>query len=489
MRTQIIRLDGYDDVTSARDKIGMQAARRVLLVWPRDSQPLRRKMDLVLLQRRVRDLGGQLALVPRSREVGAIGREIGLPVFSSVARAERARWRADRKQAPAGRPGKSFSDLQQERSAREEPASRFSSPWARLVVFTLGVLAVFALAGFLLPGAEIHFVPPSQTQTLTWGGEALPAGGAVPLRSVNLVVEASGQIQTTGLIRVADQSATGTALFTNLTDAPVDIPTGTVIASGQQPAVRFATLEDTSLAGGAGETSQVKVQALVPGPAGNVGLDTLQAIEGPLSGQAAVTNPLPMTGGTDRSLPAPDEADRTALKKELLGQLETAALAQVQAQLGEGAFLVKDSVSSPEILSGESSPPDQAPSGSLKETLRARYAVKYLARNDLRVAVQGVMDASLPAGFQPSGSQPPVIEKTSAAINPDGSASWGVTASRRIERAIPNQAVSLLILGKPIARVPAILKAAFNLPEDPVIKSYPSFWPWIPFLAIRIQYF
>lgn len=57
MKTHIIQLERYDDVTSVADKIAGSRANRVLLVWPRRGRVLARPLDLVLIQRACSQIG------------------------------------------------------------------------------------------------------------------------------------------------------------------------------------------------------------------------------------------------------------------------------------------------------------------------------------------------------------------------------------------------------------------------------------------------
>ena len=65
MKEQVLHLDPHDDYIAARDKMGWAQTTRVLVVWPPAGEVLRRRIDLLLLQRHARKLGAHLA--PGSR--------------------------------------------------------------------------------------------------------------------------------------------------------------------------------------------------------------------------------------------------------------------------------------------------------------------------------------------------------------------------------------------------------------------------------------
>jgi hypothetical protein len=89
---QIIYLEVDDDIGAIRDRLEWAQARRVLLVIPPRCQTLSNLVNLKLLQRHVHDLAMEAALVTRDPITRELAHEIGLPVFSSLGRAQRARW-------------------------------------------------------------------------------------------------------------------------------------------------------------------------------------------------------------------------------------------------------------------------------------------------------------------------------------------------------------------------------------------------------------
>ena len=96
MKTHLIQLERYDDVTSVADKIAWSRANRVLLVWPRRGRVLERYLDLVLIQRACQEIGAQLACLVEDELILDHAQELGIPVFRSVKTAQRMLWRRSR---------------------------------------------------------------------------------------------------------------------------------------------------------------------------------------------------------------------------------------------------------------------------------------------------------------------------------------------------------------------------------------------------------
>ena len=88
---QIIYLEPTDDIISIRDRVDMAEAKRVLLVVPPYSNVLTRRVDLQVVQRRAAQAGIDVALVTEDGVIRSQARELGLPVFDSIAAGKRTK--------------------------------------------------------------------------------------------------------------------------------------------------------------------------------------------------------------------------------------------------------------------------------------------------------------------------------------------------------------------------------------------------------------
>ncbi len=93
MKTQILQLEPHDDLVSALDKMGWGKSARIILVWPKKTRLLRRRLDLVLLQRRSHALGAQLCLVTNDPRVRYFAFQTGITVFSTLRKAQNKPWK------------------------------------------------------------------------------------------------------------------------------------------------------------------------------------------------------------------------------------------------------------------------------------------------------------------------------------------------------------------------------------------------------------
>jgi hypothetical protein len=353
---------------------------------------------------------------------------------------------------------------------------------------------VLGLAGFMLPSAEIQVQAPPMEQTVRWQGAAVPGGHAVdgltviPLRQVELVVEASAARATTGQARYPLQTASGTARFTNLTAEPVEIPLGMVIVSSAEPVQRFKTTAAGQAPAGVGQTVDLTVRAVAPGPSGNLGAGAIQSIQGSLGLVLTVSNLLATSGGSEQVYPAPGDADRSQLKASLMDILRNDALEQARRELPDGSALIDSSLSSGEVIADESFPPGRQPSDLLEETLRARFTVNYLAADDLLKAATAALDTALPAGYHSVTADVQVsLAGSPAAAGPDGRVQWQIEATRVIGPDLPAGQMAEQVRGLPADRAAGWLEATYRLASSPTIRVSPQGWPWLPFLPMRIS--
>ncbi len=506
MKTQIIQLEPHDDIDSARDKMGWGQTSRILLVWPARGRVLNRKLDLTLLKRHSADLGSQLALVVRDAEIRFHAQELGIPVFSSVRKAERSPWRmARRRRSPLPQTSKRLSpevwhkrriplDLQGLRQAAHPPTPRWITHLAtRLLAFTLGVFSVLAIAALLLPAARIELQPQIQTQSLTIPVSASPENqavslsGAIPAHWQSVIVEGRESLPVSGRIPIPNKKAQGEVVFTNLSDQAIRIPAGTVVSTLDDPPVRFATTYEIELPAAA-ESEPAPIEAIDPGSGGNVPAESIRAIEGPLGLALVVVNPAATHSGSDRNAPAPSPEDYDRLYAQLYEALAASALEEITAMLNEGDLLLSVEPRLRATLEKSYTPAQPAPGDQLELVLRLEFEALTVSAEDLRQLAQAALETSLPAGHQPLPETLTLKHRGSPRLTDEAqSARWSMQASWKVRaRLNPNEAIRLAI-GLPVDEARARLAAQLPLAAAPRITPLPTWWPRLPVLPFRFQ--
>ncbi len=494
MKTQIIQLDEHDDILSAKDKIGWSQANRVLLIWPEEGSILTRRIDLVLLHRHVRGLGGRIALITRSRQAKIYARQLGIPVFRSTKAAQRSAWRSvPHKSISEAAPNQRREALYRLRGQVLAQRPRLPSKiLPRLIPFFSGMFAFLALVLFFLPSATITLAPAEQPQEVTldiWANSSILSpnpSGSIPARIVTAEVEGRQQAASTSWASLPSAAAAGSVRFTNLTAAEVSIPAGTIVSTLAAPAVRFETGVRAAVPAGVGQAVDVPVRAVLAGSRGNVSAGQIHAIEGSLGLRLTVDNPEPAAGGADQTSQAPSEADYRQLRESLSKQLQQDALAQMQVELEPGFRLLREGLRQNSVLLEAHQPEAGQPGERAQLQLRVEYAALAVSEPDLRQVAETVLNAGLPSGYL---SVPGSLElQDQSAPRPDGERiHWRVTASRRIYRPLNSKSIARQVAGRSSAQASQLLQQDGSLQSAPQIRVAPAWWNRLPFLSLRIQ--
>lgn len=532
MKTHIIQLEQYDDIVSARDKMSWAKGERILVVWPERGRVLNRRLDLVLLQRQSTAQGAQMALVSQDPEVRYYAPRLGIPVFKSLRKAQRAAWRLPRRfragtkpgerlilpgqkmiqteplaesQIPPGLPGDEMQIAQERLETGQRPLpprpvrpKTVEQPAARVGFFTLGVLALLAIAATLLPAATITLVPQTNVQEVMLKVQASPEidqvdlTGAVPARWIEVTVEGRDATPASSSLLLPERPALGEVLFTNLTDQPVSIPEDTVVLSQGEARQRFAVTRSGELPAGPGETVLLPVRALRPGSQGNLPAGSLTAIEGLLGTQASATNPRACHSGSDRREPAPSPEDRRLLAERLHRSLEATAVQELQDGLAPGDLLLISTLELVETLEEKFEPTEGQPADLLRLNLRLKYRAQAALASDLNALAQAVFDANLPPGFEPVEGTLRVENLDAPKPAPGGSGAagaqqrWTLHAYRHILAQTPSSQAIQLVLGFDPEKARQRLQGELALEEPPEIRLDPGWWPRLPILPFRV---
>jgi len=511
LKEQILHLDPHDDYRSARDKMGWTQTQRVLLVWPRRGpKVLSRRLDLLLLHRHARQLGAHLALITTDSEVRERARDLGLPVFPTLEASRHERWRS--------RPVRTLPERSERRDlprpdvhTLRPPALSLPAlpPWLvwtlQSLIFLIGLGALGMLAYAVVPSATITLKPtvrPISTQVEIIADPSLAevgANGLIPARLVRVEIgPETDTTPTTGSKSVPNESATGTVVFTNLVGTAATLPQGTGIRTTGSSAIRFVTTKAIAIEGRIGASVEVPIIASEPGPTGNVGLGQINAIDGPLGLQFAVTNPAPTTGGTLEQSHMVTEADRQRLQDELLAQLTAKAQGQVEAQLQPGEFLVADSITVTQILieTYEQSVGEVADAVNL--TLRIAVTGLAVNENDARASAQQTLDDTVASGETLLLGQTQFKRNPETTLDSNGRAHFTVTIGGAAATQVDRTVVRQIVAGRSLAEAQSqLVSRPLGVPiaEAPQIVVRPTWYahwlgrlPWLPFrIEVIIQ--
>ncbi len=491
MKVQIIHLEEHDDLSSARDKLGWVKAPRALFVWPEFGTPIRRQLDLVLLKRRASELNLQLGLVTHDPQVRDHARQIGMPVFESVEALSESGWRrsrAERRRSQSRRQPRPLSPppLQDSGSGTESTGHR-----NRIIALLLVAIAWTALAGILLPWAEIVVAPETETRQVAVDLILAPSTsldtppGQVPARRLTIEVEGSRQAATTGRVAIPSTRAGGAAQLTNLTAEAILVPAGSGLRPSDPAGPRFRTLETVELPEGEGATVEVRIEAVEPGSEGNLAAGQLTSLEGPLGLQMRVTNLQPIRGGGEAFHLGVSAADAAALETALWEELEARALQGLAELLEEDEQLSAESL---RVFGNPRLQFDRAvgeASGRLSLTMHASFEALAYRAEAYEAALDGVLEADRRVE---SKSVPGSLQLEVGAVRwlPAGGLSVELLGTEQIYASPPLPAIQRSLRWTPASSVSGTLRDHYSLGLAQA-RLFPGWLPRLPLLGGRIQ--
>jgi len=490
LKTQIIILESHDDLISVRDKLSWAKTPRILLVWPKYEKVTLRVLDLKVLQRHADSLGAQLGLVTRRANVRRDAESLGIPVFVSTATAQRELWPDS---APRSRriPKVPRRDLRQVRDDvyQKEAAWRTSLP-GRVLTFTAGVIAVLAVAGLFVPRAALTLYPEAQTQSIiipvaaSESTESISVTGVIPAQTLSVTVDAEQSLAITSEISVPKSKSKGIARFTNLGQAEVEIPAGTVIAT--ETSTRFVTLNDTRLPAGADQFVDVQIEALEAGAQGNIPADKITIIEGGLGLSISVTNPNLLKGGANLQLTGAIDADRARLREVVLENLRRDAESKLRAQAAPADLMLMDTFEIVEISAENFTPPAGQPGNSLVLKMQAEFSVRYVTDDALRQLSFSTLNASVENGFE-STALPAYRVITDPSTDNSGISHFELEVTRTLLRQVDAMQVFSIVRGQKPQSIQDKLISNLSLRQQPEIAMTPAWWPWLPLIPFNIS--
>jgi hypothetical protein len=223
------------------------------------------------------------------------------------------------------------------------------------------------------------------------------------------------------------------------------------------------------------------------GGGGNVSANFVNEVEGVAALAVRVSNPEPLTGGGEKEVPAVASADRDTAREAIKPRLREIALQQLQAELGPGEFVIAESLSGT-ILEETFDHEITEQADQLSLLMRVEYTVVKVSSEDANRLVLTAMQNQAPENYEliPEG----LSFQRGGAAAVEGSETLFQFAMQGVGYAAADLDIARAtrrITGKSIAEARDLLKQALPLKSDPMITVAPEWFPWLPWLSIRIQ--
>jgi hypothetical protein len=501
-----ITIKPTDDRYTVREALFRVDDDRVLVTLPWDVnvgwlQPF----DFEIQRRAAQERHLEMAWIIEDPERRSVARLAGLPVFGSVAAAEKYVLRHQRLPPFKVEPKLEQPKLpwwaptpRRPKNAHHKSAAHRNPPlWLLLIegVLLIAVLGVVAVALALsVPSAKITLHPAGVSFTrivpisVDPGLEAVDmARGLIPSQRVGEEFEGYAEVVTSGRGQSYSGRASGRVLFSNLLGQDYPIPTGTVVrtSAGSYP-VRYETQQSVTVP--AFGQVEARVEAMVEGPRGNVDAYQINFVEGVIGIAVRATNPDPIAGAQSNVVRTVAEADRERAWDLAAQQIMADAHNGLQeiAATKPGRFLPQQSL---KIQAA----PRTAYTHNIGEqtdilglSLRLLVTGETVTAREAQAVAYSHLVAQLPEGYTLIGAQFGYGEAAEEDIGP-GQFAFFVTAYGSASAKISTEEVHSLIRGMRIEEADLALQRALPLSRPPTISVSPAWFPYIPFLPIRTQ--
>ncbi len=505
--TEYLHLEAADTVVTVRERLAPLRGRRALLIWPPNGAPLRRKLDLVLIQRAAYRRAIQLALVSQDKHIITCAAELNISCFASIDDSESERWKRGRQKRFLPRYHKPSADLQPEDlaliAARIENRKRHS-PWRsaieRFLVLVLLIAVIGSAVYVILPSAVVEvklaqedvivvvdIIADQKTTVVNL------ERGLIPAQSLFQTVETTATIPASGTFWLDSVSAAGVVTFTNLSEARVIIPAKTILGTSAGEPILFETTADVLVPAGLGRSVDATVEARegYRGSIGNVSAGMINTVFGALAENVSVINLAPLAGGGNRSVKVVADEDQARLLESVRIQLQSLAFEQMRSTLSDSQVIIIESIRIEEERKEWINFSADIGTMTSELSLTMRATVSGIAVDDRygRQVALGRLKAILPPGKELVAGSVEYSRGPFALGRPEGQVSFTATVSAIAVAALNADALRAKLAGLSISEANDLLSARpeISAADPPVLKVYPKGLEKMPMLSIQID--
>lgn len=501
---QVLYLEAEDDLPAIRELLEGAQAKRVLLVVPKGSRIFREPLNLRILGRYANDLALDVALVTRDSRTKQLAKEEGIAALSSMTRGQKGRWRSGAPRRSSAQRA-AVARVDGLRSGRGDIGYGDTViVWAGrvlgILLFVFLLVVVVGMAALLIPEAKVTVVPYREVVEATLQLTANPeeekpslTSLTIPARIVETEVEQTGEIATVSKRDAPDAPSVGTITFINQTASPLEVLPGAVVRTSTGTTVRFRTVTTATLEAVVGARADAEIEALQPGPVGNVDKATITEVEtSGLRGKVRVINEQPTQGGGVKQVGVVTRADMDRLKAQLYQQLQQRAYVELQNQLGEQEFLPPESMTT-EIMAEVYDQFLDTEADVLHLQMRILATGTAVDRANANLLAYDVLNERIPVAYELQS------EEITFSLDEENVQMLGrsvildVTASAPLVVSVDRGEVRSAVSGLKADEAVQALTEAFALDAPPVVEVMPEWikrWEWldrVPLLQFRIQ--
>ncbi len=492
---EVVYLETKDSSEAIRERLRKAEGRQVLLVVPRGCAGLDGLVDLKLLGRQAIALDKRVALVTRDRKLKELAGELGLRTFSSVQRGQRAKW--ERLRPLAQDLFGASAQLGRSPGPMPAPAAAETLRLGEKILFGFVFVAMLALLGLILivfvPAAEVTLRPVTYDVGTSLTIQANPELESldyinlrIPARVVEMEVVGSDQLAATAMRDEPEATAAGQVVFTNKRSEVTKVISGTVVSTSTGTTIRFRTTEDATLGPQVGSRARARIEAIEPGPSGNVPAYSINRVEGLMDRQVNVINTKPTEGGALVQVTYVTTADKEQLREALLQRLKQQGYDSLVGGLSGEEFLPPESLVAFVLSETYDKFPGDA-ADFLGLHMRALVRGTVIDRNDVESLGLRMLQLEVREGFQLLSQEAEYQVRNVSEADYDGMLTLEVRAEGAAWVEIDDLAIREGIRGMAVGEAKEYLGRQLRLVEEPSVEISPAAWGRVPWLLFRIS--
>jgi hypothetical protein len=469
MKEQILALESTDDLHTVRDKIARAQAGRLVLMWSALEQPLRRRLDLVLMRRWSAMAGSELVIVSTDEDVRRLARQAGIPCHPNLTASALAGLSTRSIRPDSERPLRHAHPLPKTTPRPGRP--RPFPPALRIGLFLAAILSIAAVFLLLVPSVQVFVKFPSRM--VEAAGRLDPSLCSV----LNTRLALSERMVTTGRMLVPTAYATGKVRLTNITSRTLNLSAGLQVAS--ESGIAFEILDGFLLAPGTSMASPAR--AVEPGPSANLAAGNITRVLGPLALSLTAENPDRMSGGAEAWRHTVAQSDWEALQSSLSEKIRDQAADSLQALAGAGRTVAENSLRVEFDPLDEPDLPVNTPADTVGLTLRAAASLRACPADRVRILAVEYLGSRLRPGETLSAEG----LRIRLGENADGGIDLSASGTA-LE--IPDQnAMTMALRMQSSAGAASILRDRFQAVDVTAIEINPAWLPLLPLFPYQIK--
>ena len=502
MSLEIIRLRNQDTLATVLYQLRQTTQPNVLLVLSANNKGLLSDpVDMAQVKQLSKVNQFNLGIVSMDGRVRETARTLGIPVYALSWRGEKLLgqkppwWYPTRPNRP-GLPTYISPEDRRVVYRRLSPVPRwwrYIRTYGATVLFVFTLMTFFLLGYYVVPSATVILKPKIFPITVEQNmvvdpryTDTLISGSTIPGRLLVTVKKWQTSVPSSTFTTIPVFAAKGFVTFANRLPEAIIIPAGTRVRTAAGQPIEFQTVREATTPAVLGGEVDVEVIALVPGVIGNVLVDRISRIEGPLATTLNVRNRKALSGGSDRSARTINSKDKERLREHVMAALFEQAKSEMQNELAPGEFLVADSIRP--IYVYEESYSNFLGEETDELTLEMKVEYHGTAFNEPLALdfINQQLEASVPADF--------VLQKET--IKPRLGELLGVDSEGRVNLQLLGSALAVAdfklrphlneIRGQSLSVALGYLNAELPLRDIPDIKIWPPQFGRVPYLGARL---